>query len=229
MMGSMAIQQGARAKIGGATPARRRSDRLLAGAGLFALVVGLGLVLSTAVTFYQGYSEQSGLVQTFRKQIADSPPPSAPPEVVKPNLMVPVDGVDFAIRVPRLGYYAAVKEGTDLNVLYSGPGHYSATPWPGQPGNVGVAAHNVYWIRFADLRAGDEVDLETRYGTFKYRVTGTRIVNPDDRTVLVQEPGRKMTLTTCWPLWAGSFATQRYVLFTEQFFPEAAQQVPTNR
>ena len=194
-----------------------------------ALLAGIGLILSTLLSLYRGYSEQSHLVTTFRQQLAANPPPAVPDPVVKPNLMNPVDGVDFAIRVPRLGYSAAVKEGTDLNVLYGGPGHYPSTPWPGQPGNVGVAAHNVYWIHFADLVPGDEVDLETRYGTFKYRLTGTRIVNPDDRTVLVQEPGRKMTLTTCWPLWAGSFATQRYVLFTEQIFPEPPQQAPTNR
>lgn len=212
----------------GHRPSPRPADRFLRIVGLVALLVGFGLIGSTLLGFYQGYSEQSTLVQTFKQQIADSPPPAVPQATVKPNLMVPVNGVDFAIRVPRLGYYAAVKEGTDLNVLYSGPGHYAATPWPGQPGNVGVAAHNVYWIHFVDLKAGDEVDLETRYGTFKYRVTGTRIVNPDDRTVLVQEPGRRMTLTTCWPLWAGSFATQRYVIFTEQIFPEPPQQSPTN-
>jgi sortase A len=133
--------------------------------------------------------------------------------------MQPVNGVDFAIRVPRLGYYSAVKEGVDLAVLYSSPGHYPETPWPGQAGMVGVAAHNVYWIDFPQLAKGDEVDLETRYGTFKYAVTGSRIVNPDDRTILVQGPGRHLTLTTCWPTWAGSFATQRYVIFTDQVYP----------
>ena len=203
----------------GHRPPRRPADRLLSIVGLAALLAGVGLILSTLFTFYQGYSEQSGLVRTFNQQLAANPPPAVPDAVVKANLMVPVDGVDFAVRVPRLGYHAAVKEGTDLNVLYSGPGHYASTPWPGQPGNVGVAAHNVYWIHF----------VETRYGTFKYRVTGTKIVNPDDRTVLAQTPGRKMTLTTCWPLWAGSFATQRYILFTEQVFPEPPQQAPTNR
>lgn len=209
-------------------PARRRSQRALGLVGLGALLGGLGLILSTLVTFYQGYSEQARLVHTFHEQVTSSPIPQVPSDTVRPNLMVPVDGVDFAVSVPRLGYYAAVKEGTDLNVLYSGPGHYRETPWPGQPGNVGVAAHNVYWIHFADLRTGDEVALETRYGTYRYRVTGTRIVNPDDRSVLVQDPGRKMTLTTCWPLWAGSFATQRYIIFTEQVFPTPPPQSPTN-
>jgi sortase A len=131
-----------------------------------------------------------------------------------------VNGVDFAIRVPKLHYFAAVREGVDSTNLYSGPGHYPGSVWPGDQGTVGVAAHNMYWINFPQLGPRDEVDLETRYGTFRYRVTGSRIVNPDDRTVLVpDDPGYHLVLTTCWPTWAGVFATQRYVIFTEQFSP----------
>jgi sortase A len=131
-----------------------------------------------------------------------------------------VDGVDFAIRVPRLGYVAAVKEGISSSVLYASPGHYPQTMWPGDPGTVGVAAHNVYWINFPQLAPGDEIDLETRYGTFKYHVTGATIVNPNNRSVLVPNAaGYHLTLTTCWPLWAGAFATQRYVIFSDQYFP----------
>jgi sortase A len=86
---------------------------------------------------------------------------------------------------------------------------------------VGVAAHNVYWINFPVLKAGDEIDIETRYGLFRYKVTGSKIVNPDNRTVLVSDaPGYHLVLTTCWPLWAGAFATQRYIIFAEQSYPK---------
>jgi len=139
---------------------------------------------------------------------------------VDPALKHPVNGVDFAIRIPRLGYYAAVKEGINAGVLYSGPGHYPTTMWPGDPGTVGVAAHNVYWINFPRLTKGDEIDVETRYGVYRYRMTGSEIVNPDNRTVLVPySDGYRLTLTTCWPLWAGAFATQRYVIFAQQVWP----------
>jgi putative SOS response-associated peptidase YedK len=30
-------------------------------------------------------------------------------------------------------------------------------------------------------------------------------------------------LTTCWPLWAGAFATKRYVIFADQFYPRAVR------
>jgi LPXTG-site transpeptidase (sortase) family protein len=133
----------------------------------------------------------------------------APP----PALARPVDGVDFDLRVPSLGYRAIVREGVTGDVLFGGPGHYPATAWPGQSGTVGVAAHNVYWLRFDRLRPGDELILDTRYGTFHYRVTGMRVVGADDHSVLETAPGRRLALTTCWPLWAGQLATQRLAVF----------------
>jgi len=183
---------------------------------LACLVVGLYLLGSFAYGMWSGVREQQHLNQVWSGEIRARPAQPA----VDPALKQPANGVDFAIRIPRLGYYAAVKEGVSAGVLYSSPGHYPTTMWPGDPGMVGVAAHNVYWINFPQLTKGDEVDLETRYGLFRYRVTGSEIVNPDDRTVLVPGAnGFHLTLTTCWPLWAGAFATQRYVIFTDQVWP----------
>jgi sortase A len=198
---------------------RKRADRVLRAISLLCLVAGAALIAAFLFGMAGGVVQQQQLTDGWRHRMAQAAPPASPVEQPTPNLMQPVDGVDFAIRVPGLGYYAAVREGVDSTILYSGPGHYPGTPWPGQSGMVGVAAHNVYWISFPRLAKGDEIDLETRYGTFRYAVTGSRIVQPTDRTILVQDPGRHLTLTTCWPTWAGSFATQRYVIFTDQTYP----------
>ncbi|MBJ7596572.1 MAG: hypothetical protein DLM67_16805 [Candidatus Nephthysia bennettiae] len=132
------------------------------------------------------------------------------------HLLWPVDGLDFKLAVPRLGYSEVVREGVGLEVLAVGPGPYPQSAWPGQGGDVGLAAHNVYWLRFGDLVAGDAIVLETRYGTFRYRVTGNRIVLPGDTWVLRPEADRQLTLTICWPLWAGEFATRRLAIFARQ-------------
>jgi sortase A len=184
---------------------------------LLCVVVGLFLIGSFTYGMWTGVRDQQHLNQVWQGEIGQRPPV---PASVDPSLKHPVSGVDFAIRIPRLDYYAAVKEGVDLGVLYSGPGHYPTTMWPGDPGTIGVAAHNVYWINFPQLAKGDEIVVETRYGLFRYRITGSQIVNPDNRTVLVpNSDGYHLTLTTCWPLWAGAFATQRYVIFAEQIWP----------
>jgi LPXTG-site transpeptidase (sortase) family protein len=132
------------------------------------------------------------------------------------ELFQPVDGLDFRMRVPRLGYSEVVREGASLGMLALGPGHYPQTAWPGQPGEVGLAAHNVYGLHFDDLQRGDEIVLEARYGLFRYRVTGSQVVSPGDGRVIDPAPGRRLTLTSGWPLWAGPFATQRLAIFAEE-------------
>ncbi|HSP08930.1 MAG TPA: class D sortase [Candidatus Dormibacteraeota bacterium] len=185
------------------------------------LLVGLFLVGSFAYGMWKGVSEQQHLNQVWNGAVH---PRSPVAQTVDPTLQQPVDGIDFAIQIPKLSYTAAVKEGVDGGVLYSGPGHYPTTMWPGNPGTVGVAAHNVYWINFPQLVKGDEVDIQTRYGLYRYQITGSEIVSPSDRTVLVPgAAGYHLTLTTCWPLWAGAFATQRYVIFATQVWPTAQQ------
>ncbi|HEX9099597.1 MAG TPA: class D sortase [Candidatus Dormibacteraeota bacterium] len=187
-------------------------------AALVILFAGLVTMTVFAGGMLQGVQEQQHLIQTWNADNAHRPV-GVPAFDLK--LRQPVDGVDFEIRVPRLGYSAAVKEGVTTSVLYSSPGHYPETVWPGDPGTVGVAAHNVYWINFPQLTPGDEIDVQTLYGTYKYHVTGSAIVDPNNRSVLVPNaPGYHLTLTTCWPLWAGAFATQRYVIFSDQYAPQ---------
>jgi len=182
------------------------------------MVAGLVLLATFGYGMWKGQDEQRHLDQQWQRYTIGTR--DAAPRAVDPTLRHPVAGIDFAIRIPKLNYYAAIKEGVDSGVLYAGPGHYPATRWPGQPGTVGVAAHNVYWINFPQLKNGDEVDLETRYGVYRYSVTWAEIVNPDNRTALVTDSnGYHLTLTTCWPLWAGAFATQRYVIHTDQIWP----------
>lgn len=194
--------------------------QLVRAAFLACLLVGVLLLVTFAYGMWHGFSDQQALNQQWEQQAV--PPYAAPPgpTPIDRSLQHPVKGIDFAIRVPKLKYFAAVKEGVDATALYAGPGRYPGTVWPGNQGSVGVAAHNVYWINFPKLGPRDEIDIETRYGTFRYRVTGSRIVNPNDRTVLVSSaPGYHLVLTTCWPTWAAAFATQRYIIFAEQYYP----------
>ncbi len=185
------------------------------------MTAGLVMLIVFAGDIAAGLWQEQRLDDQLRHQVGAAPPPAAVAgqALIQPH---PVDGVDFGIRVPKLGYSAAVAEGTDSKTLAGGPGHYPETVWPGQPGDVGVAAHNVYWIGFNDLQSGDKIQLETRWGTYTYAVTGKRIVSPDDRTILLQSASPKLTLTTCWPLWAGAFATQRLVIFADQVDPPSA-------
>ena len=179
-------------------PPRPPRDRphLLRLAALLCLFAGLVLLTLYAGGMWQGVQEQQRLLQTWHGEMGAR---HLAVPFIDPNLHHPVDGVDFAIRVPRLGYYAAVKEGISSSVLYASPGPLPADGLARRPGHV---------------------DLETRYGTYRYQVTGSAIVSPNNRSALVPDaPGHHLTLTTCWPLWAGALATQRFVIFSEQYSP----------
>ena len=76
-----------------------------------------------------------------------------------------------------------------------------------------ISGGEEWWWYGTHVRPGDRLALDTRYGTFDYRVTGTRIVTPDDSAVLQPQPDRQLTMTTCWPLWAGQFANRRLAIF----------------
>jgi LPXTG-site transpeptidase (sortase) family protein len=138
-------------------------------------------------------------------------PAGAGLEVQAAPAQTPLDGVWFEMRVPAIGYSGAVRQGVGLNVLDIGPGHYPTTPWPGQPGNVGVAGHNTFWLSFSHLKSGDRVEIQTQHGLYLYVISGSKVVSPSDRTVLAATGDDRLTLTTCYPLWAGAYATQRLI------------------
>ncbi|HSP10103.1 MAG TPA: class D sortase [Candidatus Dormibacteraeota bacterium] len=136
---------------------------------------------------------------------------TAPPVIDRP-----VNGIAFQMRIPAIGYSSSVVEGVDAAHLEKGPGHYPTSPWPGRPGNVAIAAHNVYWLSFSRLKAGDRVEIQTPHGLYLYEITGSKVVEPDDRTVLQSTAEHQLTLTTCYPLWAGAYATQRLIFFARE-------------
>jgi sortase A len=118
------------------------------------------------------------------------------------------------LRIPRIGVSAVVVEGTATADLSKGPGHYPATPLPGEPGTVGVAGHRTTygaWFRHIDrLRPGDAVELTMPYGRFTYRVERTRIVAPTALWVTRRVAYDRIILSACNPLYS---AAQRIVVF----------------
>jgi LPXTG-site transpeptidase (sortase) family protein len=203
---------------------RRGPAAVLLALGSIALVTGAAILLTSlapyftnptgAAAFAPALPAVAGPTVDPSVVVAPTTPgallPPAPAEVTAP-IKTPVDGVWFEIRVPAVGYQAVVRQGVGLNVLDRGPGHYPSTPWPGQPGNVGVAGHNTFWLSFSHLKPGDRVEIQTQHGLYVYEITGSKVVSPTDRTVLAATDDDRLTLTTCYPLWAGAFATERLV------------------
>ena len=118
------------------------------------------------------------------------------------------------IRIPEIGVSEVFVEGTGTAELRKGPGHYPATPLPGQRGTVGIAGHRTtYGAPFHDvddLRRGDRIELAMPYGRFTYRVERTRIVPPTATEVTDRVGYDRLILSACHPLYS---AAQRIVVF----------------
>ena len=129
------------------------------------------------------------------------------------------------IQIPRIDLDKTVVEGVRVSDLRKGPGHYPATPMPGQAGNAAIAGHRTtYGAPFGDidqLIPGDEIMVTTIQGQFTYQVVeqgeghGHIIVPPTAVEVLNQnfrDHPNRLTLTACHP--KGS-ARQRIIVVAE--------------
>jgi len=118
------------------------------------------------------------------------------------------------IRIPEIDLSEVFVEGTGAAELRTGPGHYPATPLPGQRGTIGIAGHRTtYGAPFHDvdeLRRGDRIELAMPYGRFTYRVERTRIVPPTAIEVTDRVGYDRLVLSACHPLYS---AAKRIVVF----------------
>ncbi len=121
------------------------------------------------------------------------------------------------LSAPHLGLSATVLEGSDDATLARGAGHIEETAFPGEPGNVGIAGHRDTIFRaLRRVKVGEELDLRTSAGLYRYRVKRTMIVKPEDVYVLDPTPQPTLTLVTCWPFQFIGHAPKRFIVQAEQ-------------
>lgn len=118
------------------------------------------------------------------------------------------------LRIDRIGLSTVFIEGTNADDLRKGPGHYPATPLPGQRGTVGIAGHRTTYgapfRKIDQVRSGDDIVVTMPYGRFTYRVERTRIVKPTDVWVTQRVSYDRLILSACHPLYS---AAERIVVF----------------
>lgn len=127
------------------------------------------------------------------------------------------------IGFPRLGEHYVVLAGSSGQALAFGPGHVEGTPEAGEPGMAVYAAHRDTQFRsLGRLAVGDAITVERRDRvTFRFRVTGRRVVRWDASGLDPQAPGRRLVLATCWPLDAVTPGPER--LLVEAVLDETAE------
>jgi sortase A len=117
------------------------------------------------------------------------------------------------LEVPSIQLSTTVLEGSDDATLGRASGHIEDTPFPGQPGNVGIAGHRDTVFRpLRHVHLGDALVLKTADRVYRYRIRKTFIVGPDDVYVLDPTEQPTLTLVTCYPFEFIGHAPQRFIV-----------------
>jgi sortase A len=104
-------------------------------------------------------------------------------------------------------------DGDDDETLKVAAGHLPDTPLPWEFGNSAVAAHRDTFFRpLSQIQLNDRMKLVTPHGEFHYVVAQTRIVEPDDLSVLGQKGHSSLTLITCYPFNFVGHAPRRFII-----------------
>jgi len=175
---------------------------------VFSTVIALGLstVALAAVSIYQMNSSSGSVyLPELDSSFADNPTTVLP----KPK----VGDVIGTLSIPKIKKTINIIEGTGTKELKLGVGHYVGSVLPGVSDNSVLAGHRDSVFRnLGQLKIGDLMTVRTSYGTFVYEVHKIRIVNANDRTVIVPTKDAILTLSTCYPFRFVGNAPKRYIV-----------------
>ncbi len=117
------------------------------------------------------------------------------------------------LRIPKLDAALPIFHGTNEDELGKGVGHFADSVLPGEKDNSVLSGHrDTVFRKLGEVGKGDLLVVETTAGTFTYKVRKVRIVDKDDRSVIVSMPRATLTVSTCYPFTFVGAAPERYVL-----------------
>ena len=118
--------------------------------------------------------------------------------------------------IPKLEASLPIIHGTDEDELEKGVGHFAQSVMPGENDNSVLSGHrDTVFRELGDVGKGDLLIVKTHSGTFTYKVRQVRIVDEDDRTVIVPKPRATLTVSTCYPFDFVGYAPDRYILVAD--------------
>jgi sortase A len=115
--------------------------------------------------------------------------------------------------IPKLKATLPIFHGTNEDELEKGVGHFAESVLPGENDNSVLSGHrDTVFRKLGEVGEGDLLIVRTSAGEFKYKVNKVRIVDEDDRTVIVPKPRATLTVSTCYPFEYIGSAPERYIL-----------------
>ncbi|MEG0364366.1 MAG: class D sortase [Erysipelotrichales bacterium] len=127
------------------------------------------------------------------------------------------------MKVDGLTDWIAIIEGEDpITALNHGAGHAEQSPYPGKSQNSGqpiLSAHRETFFRpLKDAKNGDIVTVEMPYGTYKYKISNSQVVQPNEADKAFTTEGMKgerLILVTCYPFSFVAPPNERIIFYAD--------------
>ncbi len=173
------------------------------------MLIGVGILGYVGSEYWAMYHEQQVLQREWQEQQKSA-------SATKTNVKAIQDDGLTRVSIPRINLDVIVVEGTNHRALRVGPGHLKNTPAPGDFGNSVISAHrDTFFRHIYELVKGDEIQVRRGGRTYTFQVTGKKIVEPDDISVLKNSSDARLTLITCYPTYYIGPAPQRLIVFSK--------------
>lgn len=101
------------------------------------------------------------------------------------------------IKIDKISYEGLVYDGTSLDTLSKGVGHFESSPY--FEGNVCLAAHNTInqWSKLYTVEVGDKITYTSFLGTKEYEISKVTEIEETDWSMLEETSDNRITLITC--------------------------------
>lgn len=183
------------------------------------ILIGIMIISYAFAAKYWTMQKQNTMVKNYEKEIKDSiNSKKTKSQTVSSDVTdltnIMKNGTIGILTISKIDLKVAIGEGTDLKTLKYAVGHFNNTAMPGQKGNFCLAGHRSYTFgeyfnRLGEIKNGDEIQVKTINGDYKYKVYDIQVVLPDQVKVLNSTTDATMTLVTCTPI---RIATHRLII-----------------
>jgi len=178
------------------------------------ILFGIWFSTTNMYKFAKGYflfktESPSGQIHETKQSSASIKPTKKELYPVRPKM-----GEEIGeLYIPKLNATLPIFHGTNEDELEKGVGHFADSVLPGEKDNSVLSGHrDTVFRRLGQVGEGDLLIVRTLAGEFTYKINKVRIVDKDDRTVIVPKPRATLTVSTCYPFTFIGAAPERYVL-----------------
>ena len=188
---------------------------------IVAFIIVIAIILTTKILFGKQIKKAIEVVDMISIKTDNSIIPEIKFDHEKSTIInYPVYGSRYGnIKIESLDISLPLYYGDKLSILRNGIGQSSGSYFPGEGGSIICMGHNtkVFLYKLPQIKKGAIIEVETTYGTFKYKVDNTKVVNMYNVDELpIQKDEEILMLYTCYPVNGLGHKTDRFVVYAKK-------------